>query len=62
MPSAFSGVLNGDRTDLLNRALRAQHGDKMAELERLEDAISIAESALDAGAEELQNSSRRPRK
>jgi len=54
MPSAFSGVLNGDRTDLLNRALRAQHGDNMAELERLEDAISIAESALDAGAEELR--------
>jgi hypothetical protein len=54
MPSAFSGVLDGDRTDLMNRALQAQHGQKIAELEKLQDAITIAESAVDAGAEELR--------
>jgi len=54
MPSAFSGILNSDRTHVVDRALRAQHGEKMEQLTLLEDAIATAESALNAGAEELR--------
>ncbi|MHC2320448.1 hypothetical protein [Bradyrhizobium diazoefficiens] len=54
MPSAFSGVLNGDRTHFVERALRAQHAEKMEQLTLLEDAIATAESAMNAGAEELR--------
>jgi len=43
MPAAFSGVLEMDRTQLVDTALRAQHGEAMDELVELERAIEIAE-------------------
>jgi hypothetical protein len=38
----------------LIRALQAQHGDKIAELKELERAIEAAESAVEAGRDEIR--------
>ena len=54
MPAEFSGVLEGDRAGLLDSALRAQHGDAMKELQELERAIEVAESAVETGRDEVR--------
>jgi len=54
MPAEFSGVLQSDRNDLLDRALEAQHGEKMTQLRDLEYAIEIAESAVETGRDEVR--------
>jgi hypothetical protein len=41
------------RTMLTDRALEAQHGEAPADLRELESAITIAESAVEAGREEV---------
>jgi hypothetical protein len=42
------------RQQLIDRALEAQHGDKIAELKELERAIEAAESAVEAGRDEMR--------
>ena len=54
MPPEYSGVLEGDRNGLIDAALQAQHGKAMADLRELEEAIAIAESAIDAGLNEVR--------
>jgi hypothetical protein len=41
------------RTMLTDRALEAQHGEAPADLRELESAIATAESAVEAGREEV---------
>jgi hypothetical protein len=53
MPAELSGVLEVDRNQLVDRALHAQHGEAPADLRELESAITIAESAVEAGREEV---------
>src|SRR5262249_18630197 len=47
MPVEFSGVLESERDQLIDTALRAQHGQAMDELVELERAIEITESAVE---------------
>jgi hypothetical protein len=54
MPAEFSGVLESDRNDLLDRALEAQHGEKMTQLRELDHAIEVAESAVETGRDEVR--------
>jgi hypothetical protein len=54
MPAEFSGVLASDRNDLLDRALEAQHGNKMTQLRDLEHAIEVAASAVETGRDEVR--------
>jgi len=54
MPVEFSGVLESDRNDLLDRAVEAQHGEKMTQLRELEHAIEVAESAVETGRDEVR--------
>ena len=54
MPAEFSGVIESDRNDLLDRALEAQHGENMTQLKKLESAIEIAESAVETGRDEVR--------
>jgi hypothetical protein len=54
MPAEFSGVLESDRNDLLDRALEAQHGEKMTQLRELNHAIEVAESAVETGRDEVR--------
>jgi hypothetical protein len=54
MPAEFSGVLETDRDNLIDRALQAQHGEAMTRLQELEDAITIAESAVATGRDEVR--------
>jgi hypothetical protein len=42
------------RQQLIDRALEAQHGEKIAELKELERAIEAAESAVEAGRDEIR--------
>jgi len=42
------------RQQLIDRALQAQHGDKIIELKELERAIEAAESAVEAGRDEIR--------
>jgi hypothetical protein len=54
MPAAFSGVLESDRNGLIDTALQAQHGQAMTDLRDLEQAIEIAESAVETGRDEVR--------
>jgi hypothetical protein len=54
LPAEFSGVLETDRNDLIDRALQAQHGEEMARLQELEEAIEIAASAVETGRDEVR--------
>jgi hypothetical protein len=54
MPGWVSGVMDTDHANLLGRALRAQHGKAMDELAELEEAIAIAESAVETGRDEVR--------
>jgi hypothetical protein len=52
-PAVYSGVLDVDRNQLVDRALEAQHGEDVPKIEELESAIATAESAVEAGREEV---------
>jgi hypothetical protein len=52
--SPFSGVMESDRSDLIDRALEAQHGPVMSQLKELERGIEIAESAVETGRDEVR--------
>jgi hypothetical protein len=54
MPAAFSGVLESDRNGPIDTALQAQHGQAMTDLRDLEQAIEIAESAVETGRDEVR--------
>jgi hypothetical protein len=53
-PASLTGISEIHREMLVDRALQAQHGDKIAELQTLERAIVAAESAVEAGREEIR--------
>jgi hypothetical protein len=46
-PASLTGISKIHRQQLIDRALQAQHGDKIAELKELERAIEAAESAVE---------------
>jgi hypothetical protein len=53
-PASLTGISKMHRQQLIDRALQAQHGDEIAELRELERAIEAAESAVEAGREEIR--------
>jgi hypothetical protein len=53
-PASLTGISKMHRQQLIDRALQAQHGDKIAELRELERAIEAAESAVEAGRDEIR--------
>jgi hypothetical protein len=53
-PASLTGISKMHRQQLNDRALQAQHGDKIAELKELERAIEAAESAVEAGRDEIR--------
>jgi hypothetical protein len=53
-PASLTGISEIHRQQLVDRALQAQHGDKIAELQELERAIEVAESAVEAGRDEIR--------
>src|SRR5215831_18787231 len=53
-PASLTGISQTHRQELVDRALQAQHGDKIAELKELERAIEFAESAVEAGRDEIR--------
>jgi hypothetical protein len=53
-PASLTGISKTHRQQLIDRALEAQHGDKIAELKELERAIEAAESAVEAGRDEIR--------
>jgi hypothetical protein len=53
-PAWLSGVSNSHRQLLTDRALQAQHGEAVAELQELERAIEVATSAVEIGRDEVR--------
>jgi hypothetical protein len=53
-PASLTGISKMHRQQLIDRALQAQHGDKIAELKELERAIEAAESAVETGRDEIR--------
>ena len=53
-PASLTGVSKMHRQQIIDRALEVQHGDKIAELKELERAIEAAESAVEAGRDEVR--------
>jgi hypothetical protein len=53
MPAMYSGVMEVDRNQLVDAALQAQHGEDVPRIKELETAIATAESAVEAGREEV---------
>ena len=53
-PASLTGISETHRKMLVDRALQAQHGDKLTELHQLERAIEVAESAVEAAREEVR--------
>jgi hypothetical protein len=53
-PASLTGISQTHRQLLIDRALQAQHGDKIAELKELERAIEFAESAVETGRDEIR--------
>jgi hypothetical protein len=53
-PASLTGISKMHRQQLIDRALEAQHSDKIAELKELGRAIEAAESAVEAGRDEIR--------
>ena len=53
-PASLTGISKMHRQQLIDRALEAQHGNKIAELKELERAIEATESAVEAGRDEIR--------
>jgi hypothetical protein len=53
-PASLTGISETHRHMLVDRALQAQHGDKIAELKELERAIEVAASAVEAARHEVR--------
>lgn len=54
LPAEFSGVFASDRELLLEQTLEAEHGPALTELREIEQAIEVAESAVEAAYEEVR--------
>lgn len=54
MPPEFSGVPKSRHDLLTQHALAARHGAEIAEIAELEEAIAVAESAVEIGRDELR--------
>jgi hypothetical protein len=54
MWSGLTVISKMHRQQLIDRAREAQHGTKLAELKELERAIEVAESAVEAGRDEVR--------
>jgi hypothetical protein len=52
-PASLTGMSRTHR-QLIDRALQSQHGEAIAELQELERAIEAAESAVEAGRDEIR--------
>jgi hypothetical protein len=53
-PASLTGISKMHRQQLVDRALQAQHGEAVAELQELERAIEVAESAVETGRDEIR--------
>jgi hypothetical protein len=53
MPAELSGISPVQRNALIERALEAQHGEALKEVQELERGIEIAERAVQLGREEV---------
>ena len=53
-PASLTGISKMHRQQLMDRALQAQHGEILSELRELERAIEAAESAVEAGRDEIR--------
>jgi len=53
-PASLTGISDVHRGELVKRALVAQHGDDVAELEELKRAIEATESAVETGRDEIR--------
>jgi hypothetical protein len=53
-PAWLSGVAESYRKQLTDKALQAQHGDAVTELQELERAIEVATSAVETGRDEVR--------
>jgi len=53
VPAELSGISVVQRDSLIERALEAQHGDALKEVQELERAIEIAERAVNLGRDEI---------
>jgi hypothetical protein len=53
VPAELSGISTVQRDALIERALEAQHGDALKEVQELERGIEIAERAVQLGREEI---------
>jgi hypothetical protein len=54
MPPEFSGVPNTRHAMLMDQAIEAQHGPEAAEIAQLEEAITVAESTVETGRDEMR--------
>jgi hypothetical protein len=54
LPAEYSGVPQSRHDLLTERALNAQHGDAIAEIKEIEQAIEAAESSVEAAREEVR--------
>jgi hypothetical protein len=53
-PASLTGISEAHRKLLVDRALQAQHGEAIAELQELDRAIEAAESAVEAARDEVR--------
>jgi hypothetical protein len=53
-PPSLTGISPMHHQQLIDRALSAQHDNKIAELKELERAIEVTESAVEAGRDEIR--------
>ena len=53
LPAAVSGISTVQRDALVDRALQAQHGETLREVQELERGIELAERAVQLGREEI---------
>jgi hypothetical protein len=54
LPAEFSGVPQSRHDLLTERALNAQYGDAITEIKEIEQAIAVAESAVEAARDEVR--------
>lgn len=54
MPTEFSGVAKSRYDLIMNAALETQFGPRMAEIDAMEEAIAIAESAVETARDEVR--------
>jgi hypothetical protein len=53
-PASLTGISEIHHQQLVDRAMQAQHGEAIAELQTLERAIEVAETAIEAARDEVR--------